>query len=60
MKDEDAGFMFAWLLGYAGGQSGTTTIDLSSMDSIGQDIGEYCAANPDVGLLSAATDVMSQ
>lgn len=60
MKADDAGFMFAWMLGYSGGQTGTTTIDLASMDAIGQDIGEYCAANPDVGLLSAATEVMSQ
>jgi acid stress chaperone HdeB len=60
MKADDAGFMFAWLLGYSGGQTGTTTIDLSSMDAVGQEIGEYCAANPEVGLLSAATEVMSQ
>ena len=60
MQEDDASFMFAWLLGYAGGQSGITTIDLSDMDAIGQDIGEYCAGNPDVGLLSAATEVMSQ
>lgn len=60
MKEEDASFMFAWLLGYAGGQSSTTTIDLSTVDTIGTDIGEYCGKNPDVGLLSAATAVLSQ
>ncbi len=60
MKQEDADFMFAWLLGYAGGQTGTTTIDLASMGSIGTDIGEYCAKNPEVGLLSAATAVMTE
>ena len=59
MKQDDADFMFAWLLGYAGGQSGTTTIDLSTMNSMGTDIGKYCADNPDVGLLSAATEVMT-
>jgi acid stress chaperone HdeB len=60
MKAEDASFMFAWMLGYAGGQTSTTTLDLSGMDALGNDIGEYCAANPDVGLLSAATEVMSR
>lgn len=60
MKQDDADFMFAWLLGYAGGQTGTTTIDLGSMDAIGTDIGNYCAKNPDVGLLSAATEVMTE
>ena len=29
------------------------------MESLGTEIGTYCAANPDVGLLSAATEVMS-
>ena len=60
MKADDASFMFAWMLGYAGGQTGTTTLDLSAMEAVGTDIGEYCAANPEVGLLSAATEVMSQ
>lgn len=60
MKTEDASFMFAWMLGYAGGQSGTTTLDLSAMEAVGTNIGEYCAANPEVGLLSAATEVMAQ
>jgi acid stress chaperone HdeB len=60
MKQDDADFMFAWLLGYAGGQTGTTTIDLETMGSVGTEIGEYCAQNPDVGLLSAATAVMTE
>lgn len=60
MKQDDADFMFAWLLGYAGGQTGTTTIDLGDMDSLGTDIGNYCVKNPDVGLLSAATEVMTE
>jgi acid stress chaperone HdeB len=59
MKQDGADFMFAWLLGYAGGQTGTTTIDLGSMDEIGTEIGEYCAKNPEVGLLSAATAIMT-
>ena len=60
MASEDATFLFTWLLGYAGGQAGTTTMDLSAMESLGTAIGEYCGANPDVGMLSAATEVMSQ
>jgi acid stress chaperone HdeB len=60
MKDDEANFMFSWLLGYAGGQASDTTIDLSMMDSIGKSIGEYCAANPDVGLVSAVTNVLSE
>jgi acid stress chaperone HdeB len=60
MSESDAAFMFTWLLGYAGGQAGTTTIDLSAMESAGNDIGQYCSANPDVGLLSAASSVLSE
>ena len=60
MDQNDAGFLFTWLLGYAGGQAGTTTMDLSAMESLGTKIGEYCAANPDVGILSAATEIMAQ
>jgi acid stress chaperone HdeB len=60
MDQEAANFMFAWLLGYTGGQAGVTTLDLADMDSIGEDIGKYCAANPDVGLVSATLDVMTE
>ncbi len=60
MKEDEVNFMFSWLLGYAGGQASDTTIDLSSMDAIGKSIGEYCAANPDVGLVAAVTNVLSE
>lgn len=60
MDEQGATFMFTWLLGYASGQAGTTTMDLSAMESLGTKIGEYCAKNPEVGLLSAATEVMSE
>jgi acid stress chaperone HdeB len=60
MNQDDAGFLFTWLLGYAGGQAGTTTMDLTAMESLGTKIGEYCGANPDVGILSAATEIMGQ
>ena len=60
MDQQGATFMFTWLLGYASGQAGTTTMDLSAMESLGTQIGEYCGKNPDVGLLSAATEIMSQ
>ena len=60
MNENDASFLFTWLLGYAGGQAGSTTMDLSAMESLGTKIGEYCAGNPDVGILSAATAVMAE
>ena len=60
MKQDEAAFLFIWLLGYAGGQAGTTTMDLSEMESTGTKIGEYCAINPDVGILSVASEVMGE
>ena len=58
MSESDGSFMFTWLLGYAGGQSGDTTIDVSALEAAVKDIGTYCAANPDAGLLSAAKDAL--
>ncbi len=60
MDEAGATFMFTWLLGYVSGQAGTTTMDLSAMESTGKDIGEYCAQNPDVGILSATQAVLSE
>jgi acid stress chaperone HdeB len=60
MDQSGATFMFTWLLGYQNGVNGTTTMDLAAMDSIGTQIGEYCAQNPDVGLLAASTEVMGE
>jgi acid stress chaperone HdeB len=60
MDESASTFMFTWLLGYQSGAAGTTTMDLSAMESLGTQIGEYCGANPDVGLLAASTEVMSQ
>ncbi len=56
MGQEEGTFLFVWILGYLGGQAGATTLDLSEMESFGKSVGEYCAANPDVGVLSAAAD----
>lgn len=60
MNDDDGKFLFAWLLGYAGGQASDTTLDLGATDAIGKNIGEYCAANPDVGVVSAVMNVLSE
>jgi acid stress chaperone HdeB len=53
MSADDATFMFTWLHGYFSGESGDTTMDLAAMENAGKAIGEYCAANPDVGLIAA-------
>ncbi len=60
MDESSSTFMFTWLLGYQSGVAGTTTMDLGSMESLGTKIGEYCGANPDVGMLAATTEVMGE
>ena len=60
MSAEDSGFFFTWIHGYFGGQAGDTTMDIDSMEAAGKAIGEYCAANPDVGVLAAVKQLSSQ
>ena len=59
MDESETTFMFTWLLGYVGGQASTTTIDPDAMEAAGKDLGTYCAANPDVGVLSAAQEALN-
>ena len=59
MNETEGTFMFTWLLGYAGGQAGSTTIDLDALEAASKEIGEYCGANPDVGVLSAAQEALN-
>jgi acid stress chaperone HdeB len=60
MSETDGTFLFSWLLGYMGGKNDKTTMDLSAMESSGEAIGKYCATNPDVGVLTAAAEVLGE
>ena len=60
MSESDGTFLFSWLLGYMGGKNDKTTMDLSAMESSGEAIGKYCATNPDVGVLTAAAEVLGE
>lgn len=59
MSQEDGAFFFVWLHGYYGGQAGDTTMDVNAMEESGKAIGEYCAANPEVGVLSAVSQALA-
>ncbi|MCA0434330.1 MAG: HdeA family protein [Proteobacteria bacterium] len=58
MPDEEGSYLMIWIHGYFSGQAGSTTMDLDDMAADGKAIGEYCAANPDVGVLSAAQQAL--
>lgn len=60
MSDEDGAFLFVWLHGYFSGAAGQTTMEMSEMEAAGKVIGEHCAANPDVGILSAAREALGE
>jgi acid stress chaperone HdeB len=60
MSADDSSFFFTWVHGYFGGQAGDTTMDLGAMESAGKAIGEYCATNPDVGVLAAVKQLSDQ
>jgi acid stress chaperone HdeB len=53
MKTDEASYILMWLHGYFGGKAGDTTIDLAAMESAGAAIGEKCAENPELGLMTA-------
>ena len=60
MSADDSSFFFTWVHGYFGGQAGDTTMDIGAMEAAGKSIGEYCAANPDVGVLAAVKQLSAQ
>ncbi|MDE2446860.1 MAG: hypothetical protein KGO94_11810 [Alphaproteobacteria bacterium] len=57
MKQEEISYLLIWLHGYFGGKAGDTTIDLAALESNGTAIGDKCAANPELGLMTAITQL---
>ncbi len=53
MSETEGSYIMIWLHGYYGGKAGDTTMDTDSFEATGKAIGESCAANPDLGLMTA-------
>ena len=49
-----------WLDGYYHAEDDAAVIDFDKMKVSGQKLGEYCAANPSHGLLTAAEEILSK
>jgi acid stress chaperone HdeB len=60
MSKDEASYILIWLHGYYGGKAGDTTIDLAALESAGTAIGEKCGENPDLGLMTAITQLTAQ
>jgi acid stress chaperone HdeB len=54
---ENVGLILMWLTGYYADQEAPPVIDFDKMRSDAAKIGEYCAANPGNGLITAAEEV---
>ena len=56
---DDIGAILAWLDGYYKGEDDPPVIDTSKFVDNAKKLGEYCAAHPDIGLITA-TDKLFQ
>jgi acid stress chaperone HdeB len=54
------GNMLMWLTGYYASENEEPIIDFARMERHGQQLGEFCRANPTVGLITAAERIMSR
>ncbi len=57
MTKDEASYLLIWLHGYYGGKAEDTTIDLAALEANSALIGEKCAANPELGLMTAIQQV---
>lgn len=53
MSETEGSYIMIWLHGYYGGKAGDTTLDTESFEETGKAIGEACAENPELGLMTA-------
>ncbi len=54
---EDVGVILAWLDGYYKGENDPPVIDTDKFVANAKKLGEYCAAHPEIGLITA-TDTL--
>jgi hypothetical protein len=57
MKADEAGAILLWTHGYFGGLADDTKFDPKAFDEVAKAIGEYCAKNRRVTLISAVKAV---
>jgi acid stress chaperone HdeB len=60
MSKEEVSYVLIWLHGYFGGKAGDTTIDLAAFEENGKAIGEKCAENGELGLMTVVTQLANQ
>ena len=54
MSRESVSLILMWMAGYYADQDAPPVVDFDKMKADGQKLGEYCAKNPSMGLITAA------
>lgn len=60
MNTDEGSYLMVWLHGYYGGKAGDTTMDTESFEAAGKDIGEACAQNPELGLMTVMNQLEAE
>lgn len=57
---DDIGVILAWLDGYYRSEDEPPVIDTDTLAANAKKLGQYCAAHPDIGLITAADELFSK
>jgi acid stress chaperone HdeB len=59
LKTETVSLLLMWMAGYYSDEDAPPIVDLDKMKADAQKLGEYCAKNPDAGLITAAEETIA-
>ncbi|MGO8840468.1 MAG: HdeA/HdeB family chaperone [Methyloceanibacter sp.] len=57
---DDIGVILAWMDGYYRGEDDPPVIDTEKFIANAKKLGEYCAAHPDIGIVTAADELFAK
>src|SRR3974377_1138582 len=57
---DDIGVILAWMDGYYRGEDDPPVIDTEKFVANAKKLGEYCAAHPDTGIITAADELFAK
>ncbi|MBB1250701.1 HdeA/HdeB family chaperone [Rhizobium sp. G21] len=59
-SEDEAGLVMFWMHGYYGGKAEDTRVDFDAITAVAGKLSEACAANPEVGLMTALKSVVGE
>jgi acid stress chaperone HdeB len=57
---ENIGLILMWLTGFFADEDDPPVVDFDKMKTDAEKIGAYCGANPEIGLITAAEEIMAK